>query len=191
MRKLSPFLHPSQLLEHTYPGLLNSEFSGQLVEIYVPFPFEYGEEEMEDILCNEAAEKAGSVGFTVGEGEGEGDGDRGRGGEGGGDGKGEGEGESMKKELGEVDLEEGEREKDRKQGGEGDGGREGEDVGKDGLRVGEEDSVFAEDITPLQVYTVCVHTEQLTQAETANSSLKRLTASCLQQNLITATWGVS
>ena len=29
-----------QLLEHAYPGLLDCELSGQLVEIYVPFPFD-------------------------------------------------------------------------------------------------------------------------------------------------------
>ena len=36
-----------QLLGHAYPGLLESEFSGRLVEIYVPFPFE-GEGELCD-----------------------------------------------------------------------------------------------------------------------------------------------
>lgn len=54
------FLTCVQLLEHTYPGLLSCEFPGQLVETYVPFPFDVGEE-------TEEMRQRGEDGMIIGE----------------------------------------------------------------------------------------------------------------------------
>ena len=77
------FLFPSiQLLECSYPGLLYGEFPRQLVEVYVPFPFE-GESEgamSPDGGVGEGGEGGGGGKWVIGGGEGEeGDGEMGEG----------------------------------------------------------------------------------------------------------------
>ena len=96
------------------------------MEIFVPLPFESGEE----ILSEEEEEgERGGVRFRVGDGERE---ERG--------GVGDEETVEEDKELVDLPMIDGRE----KRGGEGHKG-EDEVVEKDGLRVGEEESVFAED----------------------------------------------
>ena len=140
-----------QLLEHAYPGLLNSEFSGQLVEIFAPVPFVFEEEENNEVLCEGDAKVVGREGIV---GEGEGERERWRGGEQGGEGEGKEE-----RVRGGVKSKEGEdsgmvgrnkRETGRTGGSEREGS-ECNDIEKDGVAGVEEDSVFTFDPTLIQV----------------------------------------